>query len=116
MLLKNSRRQDVIDVRQNKLFREIARIMMNSVVGQSLSDDKDFRTTIRTTPSEWVATLEPQRKDLRQMFQQIILHFSRQQKMVTQVELVEKKGDRTVIELKNVKTNAPIAPALFAVD
>ena len=116
VLLKNSRRQDVIDVRQNKLFREIARIMMNSVVGQSLSDDKDFRTTIRTTPSEWVATLEPQRKDLRQMFQQIILHFSRQQKMVTQVELVEKKGDRTVIELKNVKTNAPIAPALFAVD
>ena len=116
VLLKNSRRQDVIDVRQNKLFREIARIMMNSVVGQSLADDKDFRTTIRTTPSEWVATLEPQRKDLRQMFQQIILHFSRQQKMVTQVELVEKKGDRTVIELKNVKTNAPIAPALFAVD
>ena len=116
VLLNNSRRQDVIDVRQNKLFREIARIMMNSVVGQSLSDDKDFRTTIRTTPSEWVATIEPQRKELRQMFQQIILHFSRQQKMVTEVELIEKKGDRTIIELKNVKTNAPIAPALFAVD
>ena len=116
VLLKNSRRNDVIDVRQNKVFREIAQIMMNSVVGKCLSDEKDFRTTIRTTPTEWVATLEPQRKDMRQMFQQIILHFSRQQKMVSEVELIEKKGDRTIIELKNVKTNAPIAPALFAVD
>ena len=116
VLLKNSRRQDVIDTSQNKLFGEIARIMMKSVTGQSLTDDRDFKTTIATTPSEWVATLVPQRKDMRQMFQQIILHVSRKQSMVTQVELVEKKGDRTIIELKNVKVNETLPATLFVLD
>ena len=116
VLLKNSRRQDVIDTSQNKLFGEIARIMMKSVTGQSLTDDRDFKTTIATTPSEWVATLVPQRKDMRQMFQQIILHVSRKQSMVTQVELVEKKGDRTIIELKNVKVKETLPATLFVLD
>ena len=116
VLLKNSHRQDVIDTSQNKVFREIARIMMNSVTGQNLTDSKDFQTTVATTPQEYVATLVPQRKDMRQMFQQIILHISRSQKMVTQVELIEKKGDRTVIQLKHVKLNATIPPVLFALD
>lgn len=116
VLLKNSRRQDVVDTSQNRLFREIAHIMMQSVTGQSLTDSRFFHCTIATKPQEYVATLVPQRKDMRQMFQQIILHISRSQKMVTRVELVEKRGDRTVIELKNVRLNAPIAPALFAID
>jgi outer membrane lipoprotein carrier protein len=116
VLLKNSRRQDVVDTSQNKLFREIARMMMSSVTGQNLADSKDFHTTFTTKPQEYVATLVPKRKDMRQMFQQIILHISRSQKMVTQVEMIEKKGDRTVIQLKNIKLNATIPPAVFALD
>ena len=48
VLLKNRQRNDVIDVNQNKMFREIAGIMMSSVVGNCLSDDKTFKTTIAT--------------------------------------------------------------------
>lgn len=115
VLLKNQQRNDVIDVRQNKLFKEIARIMMSSMVGNCLSDDKNFTTTIATVGDEWVATLIPQRKDMRQMFQKLLLHFSQKQSMVTRVELIEKNGDKTVIDLKNVRTNETISAALFAV-
>jgi len=116
ILLKNARKSDVIDTNQNKIFREIARMMMSSVVGDCLSNEKDFKSSIATTPTEWVATLEPKRKDMRQMFRQIILHFNRSKSMVSCVELIEAKGDKTIIELKNVKTNAPIADTLFALD
>ena len=43
--LKNSKRNDVIDVEKNKLFKEIARIMMSSVVGNCMND-KSFKVTI----------------------------------------------------------------------
>ena len=115
VLLKNQQRNDVIDTNQNKLFREIARIMMNTVVGKCLSDDKDFQTTLAETPTEWVATLVPQRKDMKGMFQKIILHFNRQKAMVSQVELIEMKGDKTIIELKNVHTNETVNANLFTV-
>jgi len=48
------------------------------------------------------------------MFQSIVLHFSQKQAVVTQVELTEKNGDKTVIELKNIKTNGPINANMFA--
>lgn len=116
VLLKNSRRSDVVDVNRNKVFKEIARIMMNSVVGKSLTDEKDFKVSMSATAGEWIATLLPQRKDMKQMFQKIVLHFSKQKTMVSTVELIEKKGDRTVIELKNVKSNEPLQKNLFALD
>ena len=115
VLLKNAQRNDVIDVNKNKLFREIARIMMNSVVGTSLTDDKSFKSTIATNGSEWTATLLPQRKDLRQLFQKIILHFNRTNAMVKQVELIERNGDKTVIELNNIKTNEKISADMFTI-
>lgn len=115
VLVSQGRRNDVIDVNRNKMFREIARIMMNSVVGKCLSDSKDFKVSIAATASEYVATLYPQQKQMRQMFSKIILHFDRQRSTVAAVELIEQQGDRTVIELKNVKTNVPLQASLFAV-
>ena len=115
VLLKNKQRNDVIDVNKNKLFREIARIMMNSVVGTSLTDDKSFKSTIATNGNEWIASLLPQRKDLKQLFQKIILHFSKKNAMVKQVELIERNGDKTVIELNNIRTNEKISADLFTI-
>ena len=115
VLLKNQRRNDVIDVKQNKMFKEIARIMMNSVVGQCLTDDKAFKTTVTATSTAWIATLLPQRKDMKGMFQKIILHFNKQKGQVAQVELIEKNGDRTLIELKNTVVNRAIDGKLFDV-
>ena len=115
VLLKNRERSDVIDVRQNKLFREIARIMMSSVVGDCLSDDRTFKTMLTTANGEWTATLLPQRKDMKQMFQKLLLHFHQQRAVVTRVELIEKNGDKTVIDLKNIKTNETISAQQFVV-
>lgn len=113
VLLKNQNRKDIIDVNQNKLFKGIAQIMMNSVVGNCLTDDKSFKTTIISTPKEWIATLLPLRKDMKQMFQKIIIHFNRQKTIVAAVELVEKNGDKTIITLKNIRQNEPIKESIF---
>ena len=116
VLLKNSRRNDVIDVNRNKLFKEIARIMMSSVAGDCLSDSKSFKSTVADSGTEWVATLIPQRKELKQMFQKIKIHFNKQQSTVAKVELIEKNGDITEIELKNTETNVTIAPHTFDIN
>ena len=50
------------------------------------------------------------------MFQKIVLHFNRQHAIVSKVELVEKRGDCTVIEMKNVKVNSPINAKVFTIN
>ena len=116
VLLKNQQRHDVIDVNQSKFFKEIARTMMGSVVGSCLADHKSFKSTLSEThDGQWAATLIPLRKDMQQMFQKMVVHFSPRQAVATQVELIEKNGDKTVIELKNVQTNEPISADVFTV-
>lgn len=116
VLISKGKRNDVINVNQSKFFKEIARIMMNSVVGKCLTDSKDFKVSITGASAEYVATLYPRQKQMQQMFQKIILHFNKQKSTVSQVELIEKKGDRTIIKLKNIKTNAPINAKVFSIN
>jgi len=113
--LKNDKRNDVIDVEKNKVFKEIARIMMSSVVGDCLNDTRSFKTTIADAKTHWLATLVPQRREMKQMFNSIKLYFDKKRLMVTRVEVIEKNGDKTIIELKNVKINGQIASSIFAV-
>ena len=113
VMINKGSHNDVINVNQSKFFGEIARIMMNSVVGKCLTDTKGFKTSITGTATEYVATLIPQQKQMKQMFQKIVLHFNKKQSTVSKVELVEKKGGTTVIELKNIKTNAAINARVF---
>lgn len=115
-LISKGKRSDVVNVNQSKFFKEIARIMMNSVVGKCLTDSKDFKVGITATATEYVATLYPQQKQMKQTFSKIILHFNRRKSTVAKVELLENKGDRTVIELNNVKTNALVNAKVFSVN
>ena len=115
VLLKNKQRNDLRDVKQNKLFREIVRIMMSSVVGNCLADDKNYKVSIATIGNEWVATLLPQRKDMKQMFQKLVLHFHAKKSVVNTVELYDKNGEKTIIELKNIRINETIHPHMFVI-
>jgi len=114
--LKKNNRNDVIDVNRNKMFKEIASIMMNSVIGTSLTDRKSFKTTVKDTPAEWVATLVPQSKELKQMFTSIVLHFNKEKSVVVKVEMFEKNGDTTVIALNNIIKNQKIDAKIFTVN
>lgn len=121
VLLKNGERTDIIDVSQNKLFKEIAHVMMGTVLGSAIKESKDFQVTVykgTTQVAEPAAGttvhLVPKRKDLKAVYTKIILHIG-ENEAVTKVELMEKGGDYTLIELKNIKINEPIAEKIFAV-
>lgn len=116
VLLKKDKRNDVIDINKNKMFKEIARMMMNSVVGKCLNDAKTFSTTIASSGKEYVATLIPLRKDIKQMYNKIILHFDATNCCVKRVEMYEKSGDFTVIDLKNVQLNKPVNANVFSLN
>lgn len=116
VMLNNSSRTDIIDVDKNKMFKEITRLMSSCIVGKCLSDEKDFKSTISDEGKEWVATLIPLKRDLKQMWTKLVLHFDVKNKSVTTVKMYETSGDCTEITLKNVKQNLPVNDAVFKLD
>ena len=47
VLLKNTKGNSKIDVNQSKMFKEITRIMMSSVLGTCVSNNRDFNVVLR---------------------------------------------------------------------
>lgn len=116
VMLKSSQRKEVLNVRSSQLFQEITRIMMNSVTGKSLSDRSSFVVTMYKTGDEWIAKLIPQKKNMKQMFSSIVLHINSKEGIVSKVEMTEKTGDTTIIQLKNVTKNGKIDDKTFSIN
>lgn len=105
VIMSDNRGSREVDIRRNRKYREMAHLMTNIMSAQSFVDEQDFQVSLAQAGKEWIATLIPRRKEVRHIFSSIILRVTPDQWLVHQVELVEPKGDRTVIELKNVKVN-----------
>lgn len=111
----NKSRKDVIDTDANKVFKEIARIMMGTVTGTVLSGTSDFSVDVADGGTVWRVTLVPSKKEMKRMFSKIVLSFRKNGLMVSEIDIYEKNNDRTNIQLKNVKTNVSVNDALFAI-
>lgn len=83
--------------------RMMARMIMNSVAGNCLTDSKTFDVSAKELPTEYVATLIPLKKDMKRLYSKLVLHFDIRQETVTEIELYEKNGDRTLIELHDIQ-------------
>ena len=113
VFMGNKTKKDVIDAQSNKIFREIARIMISTVTGKALSNTADFKIEVSDEKALWQVTLVPKKKELREMFSKIVLLFNKSNLMISEIDIYEKNNDRSNIKLKNISTNATINEALF---
>ncbi len=111
----NNSRKDVIDTQTNRVFKEVARIMMSTVTGTALSNSADFNIDVADGGARWKITLTPKKKEMRNMFRQIELSFSKSDLMIAEINIYEKNSDRTNIRLKNITTGTPVNENLFAI-
>ena len=113
VLFQNDKRSTTLNANRHKRIREMIRIMIPSNLGKVLTEKKDFHTSIETTENQYVLTMIPQSKEMKQMFTRIVLYYNRKQAVVTQIEMYEKSGDSTTIELSSIKKNATINPSVY---
>lgn len=115
VFVRNKSRKDVIDTQTNKVFKEVARIMMSTVTGTALSNSSDFSIDVTDGKSVWKITLTPKKKEMKKMFSRIELSFNKSNLMIAEINIYEKNNDRTNIQLKNISTNGAINESLFAI-
>lgn len=111
----NKSKKNVIDTNTNKVFKEIARIMMSTVTGTALSNTSDFSISLSESSNQWVITLVPKKKELKSMFSKVILYFNKTSYIVSEINIYEKNGDRTNIKFSGLTTNKKIDATLFSI-
>lgn len=111
--LKSAKSTKNIDVKGNKMFRQITDIILNCITGAGLKNTSDFTLELYKSGSTYFAKMYPKKKELKQIYQVIEVTFNPELTMVSTVKMEEKTGDATVVKLTNVQTNGSIDSHLF---
>lgn len=112
--MKSTKGTTTIDVSKNKMFQQILNVIMDCVTGGNLAKTTYFKVEVCQSGNNVFANLTPQKKELKQLYSLITLHFNLSLTMVNKVEMKEKNGDKTTIMLTEIKTNTNIDDKVFS--
>jgi len=113
ILVRDNNKENTINVKSNKLFQQVNRIMIDCVQG-SILDSKDFSTRVFENDKEYLLEMTPSSKTLSEFFQIIVLSVDRSDYSVKSIKMNEPTGDTTTISFMNKKLNEPVSDAVFA--
>jgi outer membrane lipoprotein-sorting protein len=113
MKVRDDQKESTINVKSNKLFQQINRIMVDCVQGTIL-DSKDFTTKVFENDKTYLLEMTPSSKSLREFFQTIVLVVEKKDYTVKSIEMNEPSGDKTLISFLNKKLNEQISDEIFA--
>lgn len=111
--IKSTKSTQDINVQGNKMFRQITSIILNSITGDGLKSTSDFGVEMYKSDKGYFAKLYPKKKEVKQIYNVIEIHFDPALTMVNMVKMEEKTGDVTLVRLNNIKTNTPVNESLF---
>jgi outer membrane lipoprotein-sorting protein len=103
------------NVKSNKMYLEINRIILGSIQGTLLNDEKNFKPDFFENRSSFIVVLKPLAPKLKESLKEIIIHFGRKDFAVDRVDMIEQGGDYTRISFANRELNQPIADEKFMV-
>src|SRR5687767_14676513 len=113
MFVRDNEKENTINIKSNKLFQQVNRIMIDCVQGTIL-DSKDFTTKVFEDDDVFLLEMTPVSKALREFFQTILLQVDKHDYSVKSIEMNEPAGDKTIISFKNKKVNEQLADTVFA--
>lgn len=113
MLIRDGKKDNEINVRSNKLFQQINRIMVDCMQGTIL-ESKDFTTRAFENDSSFLLELTPVSKTLKEFFEAIVVVVDKKDSAPKSIELIEPSGDNTLITLRSKQVNGTIQDAVFS--
>ncbi|HTE32640.1 MAG TPA: outer membrane lipoprotein carrier protein LolA [Chryseolinea sp.] len=113
MFVRDGQKESQINVRSNKLFQQVNRIMIDCVQGTIL-ESKDFNSRISENDNAFLLELNPVSKALREFFSSITVTVDKKDYSASTLEMNEPSGDKTTIVFIDKKINTNIQDAVFA--
>ncbi|WP_121665285.1 LolA family protein [Mesonia aquimarina] len=111
ILLSQQGNTQEVDANSNALLKQLSEFLSESITGKILESDA-FTITYFKHNGTYSAQLNPNEKELKEVFSRIILHFE-ERYLINKIELIDPNEDTTIIELNNVKLNTSLEQNTF---
>ncbi len=114
MLVRDQNKESVVNIKSNKIFQQVNRVMVDCVQGTIL-ENKDFSVRVFQNAITWLLEMTPQDKSLIEFFQTILVYANKQDYSVDSIDMREPSGDYTLIRFTQKELNVPISSELFVI-
>ena len=103
------------DINSNKAFEELNNIIVSSVRGMLLQQDK-FSIEAFEDSKTYLIKLKPKDMQMAKILANIELYFDKKALDIVKVKMIENEEDFTIISFKNKKINEAISSDIFSVN
>ena len=110
---KTEQSKTTIDSGSNSMMQELCKIMVAGLKGDTKSLEGSFTTKYLTNGKQVNIEMSPKNKAISKLFKQITVTFNANSFLVETITLTEASGDNTIINIKDVKLNAPVDESIF---
>jgi len=112
MSVKDDQKESHVNVKSNKLFQQINRIMIDCVQG-TIFESADFTSRAFENDKRYLLEMTPVSKTLKSFFQTIVLVVDKRDYAVVSIEMNEPGGDKTTMTFDNKVLNGNVPEQLF---
>ncbi|MBX2968010.1 MAG: outer membrane lipoprotein carrier protein LolA [Cyclobacteriaceae bacterium] len=113
MFIQDGERASQVNVKSNKLFQQVNRIMIDCMQGTIL-DSKDFTFRAFENNTAYLLEMTPVSKTLKEFFHTVVLIVEWKDASPLSIELNEPTGDKTLIILSNKTVNGVLPDEVFS--
>ncbi|HMH32278.1 MAG TPA: outer membrane lipoprotein carrier protein LolA [Puia sp.] len=114
VLIRDGQKENRVNTKSSKLFRQINDIMVDCVKGSALANP-DFTVRVFDGKQAFLVELSPVAKNVKEYFRTILVTVDKKDYTANSIEMNEQSGDNTVIHFINKELNVNIPDALFAI-
>lgn len=112
ILIKDDQKESTVNVKSNKLFQQVNRIMIDCVQGTIL-ESKDFTSRVFENEKNYLLEMTPASKTLKEFFSTITLVVEKKDYTVSTLEMNEPAGDKTIMVFQHKKLNTALTDEVF---
>lgn len=114
ILIREHEKENKMNVKSNKLFQQVNRIVVDCVQGTIL-DNKDFTVRVFQNDAAWLLEMTPVGKALKEFFQTVVVYADKNDYSISTIDMREPSGDNTLIRFTQKELNATLSDELFII-
>ncbi|MCF3110090.1 outer membrane lipoprotein carrier protein LolA [Niabella sp. CC-SYL272] len=112
--IKDGQKTNKMSAGSSKMFQQANQLMMDCAKG-TVFDNPNFSVKLLENGSSYLADMTPVTREMKALFKSVKVILQKSNFLVSQVQMVDNRGDNTVISYSGQQLNTALPDALFTI-
>lgn len=109
----NDNGETVMPIQEHLIFREISKIINNSISNNTIIDENNFIPSYEENETHIIVNMKPKKNKMKSLLGSMTIHFEKTSYLINKIEITDNNNDVTTITLSDIYINKEFDSTLF---